>query len=98
MVPSVADQVTAVLVVFETEAVNATVPPDATVAVAGVTVTATAAETVIRNFCDPPELFESVTWMPKFDVPVAEGVPEIIPVVAPRDSPAGSCPHEIEKV
>jgi hypothetical protein len=98
MVPVVADQVTAVFVVFDTAAVNAKVPPDATVAVAGVTVTATATETVIRNFCEPPELFESVTWIPKLEVPVAEGVPEIIPLLAPRTSPAGNRPHEIAKV
>ena len=47
MVPFVAVQVTPVFVVFETVAVKVTLPPDAMVAVAGVTVTATAADTVI---------------------------------------------------
>src|SRR6266446_6621154 len=98
MVPSVAVQVTVWFDELVTVEVNAMVPGDWTVAVEGVTVTAMAAETVIRNFCDPPALFESVTWMPKFEVPVAEGVPEIIPVVAPRESPAGSCPHETANV
>ena len=45
--PVVAVQFTAVFAVFVTSAVKGTVPPDATVAAAGVTVTATAGETMI---------------------------------------------------
>jgi hypothetical protein len=36
--------------------------------------------------------WESVTLTVKLDVPVAEGVPEIVPVELPRDNPAGSEP------
>lgn len=47
MVPIVSDQLTAVLGAFDTNAVNEAVPADATVAVAGVTVTTTADDTLI---------------------------------------------------
>jgi hypothetical protein len=47
MVPLVADQVTLWFEEFVTRAVNETVPADCTVAVAGVTATTTAGETVI---------------------------------------------------
>jgi hypothetical protein len=40
----------------------------------------------------------SVTVAVKFDVPVAVGVPEIMPVVAARVSPAGSVPAVIDHV
>ena len=78
--------------------VNATVPGDWTVAVAGVTVTVTAAETVIWKVCVPVMPLESVAVTPKLKVPVVVGVPETVPLVVPRASPAGSCPEEIEKV
>jgi hypothetical protein len=98
MVPIVADQFTAVFGVFDTRALNGTVPADCTVAIAGVTVTTTAAETVTRKVCDPATLLESVTLTPKLDVPVVVGVPETVPVVALRTNPAGSCPDEMAKV
>src|SRR3979411_30062 len=98
MVPIVADQFTAVFGVFDTRAVNATVPADFTVAIAGVTVTTTAAETVTWKVCDPATLFESVTLTPKLDVPVVVGMPETFPVVALRPNPAGSGPDETAKV
>jgi hypothetical protein len=46
IVPGEADQVTATFDVFDTRAVNCSVPPEDTVAVAGMTVTDTAAATV----------------------------------------------------
>jgi hypothetical protein len=97
-VPVVTDQVTVWFEEFATAAVNATVPADCTVAVAGVTVTTTAGETVIWKVCDPSILLESVTLTPKLKVPVVVGVPETIPLVVPRESPAGTCPEEIAKV
>ena len=55
IVPGEADQVTATLDVFVTRAVNCVDMPEATVAVAGVTTTATLAPfvTVIRKGCPP---------------------------------------------
>jgi hypothetical protein len=44
------------------------------------------------------ELAESVAVTVKFDVPAAEGVPEIIPVAASRPNPAGRVPAEIDHV
>ena len=98
MVPGEADQVTAVFGVFDTRAMNATVPADCTVAIAGVTVTTTAAETVTWKVCDPPTLLESVMLTPKLKVPVVVGVPETVPVVALIANPAGNCPDEMAKV
>jgi hypothetical protein len=43
-------------------------------------------------------LLLSLTVAVKFDVPVADGVPEIMPVVAARLSPAGSAPAVIDQV
>src|SRR5258706_2842967 len=93
MVPIVADQLTAVFDVLDTGAVNETVLADSTVAVAGVTVTTTAGETVIWKVCDPATLLESVTLTPKLKVPVAEGVPETVPLVVSGNPPAGSPPE-----
>ena len=98
MVPIVADQVTAVFGVFDTRAVKGTLPADGTVAMVGVTVTTTAGETVIWKVCDPPTLLESVTLTPKLEVPLVVGVPETVPLVVARASPAGSCPEEIANV
>ena len=98
MLPRVADQVTAVFDVFDTRAVKDALPADGTVAITGVTVTTTAAETVIWKVCDPATFLESVTLTPKLKVPAAFGVPEIVPVVALSATPAGSCPEEIAKV
>jgi hypothetical protein len=96
-VPVVADQVTVWFDELVTTTVNETVLADSTVAVAGVTVTTTAGETVIWKVCDPATLLESVTLTPKLKVPVPEGVPETVPLV-PSANPAGSCPDEIAKV
>jgi hypothetical protein len=43
-----------------------------------------------------PEL--SATETEKVDVPVADGVPEIMPVVVPSESPAGRLPLEMLQV
>ena len=86
------------MAVFVTRAVKGTVPPDTTVAAAGVTVITTAGETVIWKVCDPATLKESVTLIPKLKVPVVVGVPETVPLLVESKSPAGSCPDEIEKV
>lgn len=40
----------------------------------------------------------SLTVRVKFEVPLVEGVPEIIPVVAARVSPAGRLPEVIDQV
>jgi hypothetical protein len=40
----------------------------------------------------------SLTVAVKLEVPVAEGVPEITPVVAARVSPAGSLPEVIDQL
>ena len=66
--------------------------------VVGVMVTATAGETVIVKVCVPVPPLESVAVTLKLKVPVAVGVPETVPVVELRESPAGSCPDEMEKV
>ena len=89
---------TEVFGVFDTRAVNGTVPADCTVEVVGVMVTATAGETVIWKGCDPATLLESVTLTPKLVVPLAVGDPDTVPVLAARVSPAGNCPDEIENV
>jgi hypothetical protein len=94
----VADQVTAVLGVFVTRAVNCEVPADGTVAVVGVTVTTIAGEMVAWKVCDPATFLESVTLTPKVKVPAVEGVPETVPLLGLMTNPAGSCPDEIAKV
>ena len=81
---------TEVFGVFDTRAVNGTVPAEGTVVVAGVTVTTTAGKTVIWKLCDPPTLLESVTLTPKLNVPLVVGKPDTVPVVVLRASPAGS--------
>jgi hypothetical protein len=43
-------------------------------------------------------LLLSVTVAVNFEVPVAEGVPEIVPVVAASVSPEGRLPEEIDQV
>src|ERR1700726_2675438 len=98
MLPAFAVQLTAVFAVFVTSAVKGTVPPDATVAAPGVTVIATAADTVIWKVCDPATLLESVTFTPKLEVPVVVGVPETLPLLVLSSRPAGSCPDEIAKL
>ena len=45
---------------------------------------------VIEYACDPVERWESVAVIVKADVPVAVGVPEMVPPV--RVSPAGRVP------
>ena len=40
----------------------------------------------------------SATWAVKLDVPAVVGVPEITPVAALSDSPAGSEPADIDQV
>jgi len=40
----------------------------------------------------------SLTVTVKFEVPLVEGVPEMIPVVAARVSPAGRLPEVIDQV
>ena len=40
----------------------------------------------------------SVTVAVKFDVPLVDGVPEIVPLVAARVSPAGRLPDVIDHV
>jgi hypothetical protein len=40
----------------------------------------------------------SLTVAVKFEVPLVEGVPEMIPVVAARVSPAGRLPEVIDQV
>jgi hypothetical protein len=94
----VADQVTEVFEVFDTSAVREAVPADGTVAAAGVTVTTTAGETVTWKVAEPETLLESVTVTPKLDVPVAVGLPEIVPLDALRTRPAGSSPDEVAYV
>jgi hypothetical protein len=43
-------------------------------------------------------LWESVTLTVKFEVPAVVGVPEIVPVELPRDSPAGRLPDRTDHV
>ena len=93
--PRVADQVTVWFDELVTVEVKATVPGVCTVAVAGVTVTATAGDTVIWKVCVPVTVFESVAVTPKLKVPVAVGEPDTVPLFVPRESPAGNCPDEI---
>lgn len=66
-VPEDANQVTAMLDVLVTRAVNWVDAPEATVAVVGVTVTTTLGVlvTVITKACPVPWSEESVTWTPK---------------------------------
>ena len=92
-----ADQVTAGFDEFVTVEVKATVPADLIVAAVGVTVTATARETVIENVCAPVTPLESVAVTPKLNVPVVVGVPDVVPDEV-RVIPAGNCPDEIAKV
>ena len=40
----------------------------------------------------------SATWTVKLDVPAVVGIPEITPVAAVSDSPAGSEPVDIDQV
>jgi hypothetical protein len=40
----------------------------------------------------------SLTVAVKLDVPLEEGVPEIVPVVAVIERPAGSCPDVMDQV
>jgi hypothetical protein len=74
--------------------VNCWVAPDATVAVSGVTATAMLPlfETVTWNACEAEFDVESVAATVKLKDPVLLGIPEMVPVVAPRISPVGSCP------
>jgi hypothetical protein len=89
MVPVVSVHVTLVFDVFDTSAVKARVPAEATVPMVGVRVTATAGETVSEKACEPETFFESVTLIVKFEVPAAVGVPETVPLEL-RVSPAGN--------
>jgi len=41
---------------------------------------------------------ESVTEMPKEKLPLAEGMPEMMPVLGARARPAGSCPEAMLQV
>ena len=67
-------------------------PPDGNVAVAGVKVTATLAgfETAICKDCCLDSPLESATEMAKLKLPVAVGVPTIVPAESPRTTPGGS--------
>lgn len=94
MVPTEAVQVTTLLEALLTTAENCLLPGDATVVVAGETVTTTApgAETVI---CKAVVLWPptgSLTVILKLDVPATVGVPEIVPLVELRAKPAGNAP------
>ena len=64
----------------------------------GVTLTATAGETVTVKLCDPVTLCESVALTVKLEVPALCGVPETIPLLVLSDSPAGNCPEESANV
>jgi len=97
--PGEADQVTATLDVLVTNAVNCSVPPEATVAVAGVTVTATGAITVrvkdLEEVCFGEE--ESVTSTVILNWPVCDVVPESHPADCTA-IPVGSEPEESVQV
>jgi hypothetical protein len=98
-VPGEADQVTATLDVLLTKAVNAVDAPEATLAVVGVMVIATAAFTVrVRDF-DEVSFGdeESVTSMVAVNEPVCEVVPEIDPADCTA-IPLGSVPEESDHV
>lgn len=81
IVPKEADQVTAAFDALLTNAVNCSVPPEATVAVVGVTVTATGATTVRVNGCVDVCFgeAESMTSTVILNWPVCEVVPETDP-------------------
>ena len=99
IVPGEADQVTATFDVLLTRAVNCAVAAEDTVAVAGVTVTATLAafDTVTWNEFLPACELESVAETAKLKDPVWLGVPEMVPVVSPRSRPEGSWPDATVK-
>jgi len=54
--------------------------------------------TVICNACSFESPLESATETPKLKLPLAVGVPEIVPVLPPRTTPAGSSPDAVEKL
>ena len=89
--PAVVAHVTAEFEALLTCALNCFELPVDTVAVAGVTLIATAAfsATFICKDCCLECPFESETATAKSEVPVAVGMPEIAPVV-PRRMPSGS--------
>lgn len=63
---------------------------------AGASAAATTIEVAADFVCAGEPL--SVTVAVKLDVPLVVGVPEIIPVVAARVSPAGNVPTVIDQV
>ena len=91
-VPGDAVQVTATFEVLLTSAVNCWIAPEDKVVVAGVTATATLPvfETVTWNGWVAECELESVADTVKLYDPVLLGIPETVPVVAPRTNPAGS--------
>ena len=101
MAPPVADQVTAVLVVPVTAAVNCCVAPDCSVAEVGEIVIATGAAATVSESALVAVTgvgAESLAAKVGLKDPEAVGVPEIAPVLALRLTPAGNAPAEIDHV
>jgi hypothetical protein len=80
----------------ETVAVKVTLIPVPAVSAEEVSVVALAAGVTVREkeaTTVAGVLSESATWMAKVEVPAAVGVPEMTPVAAASDSPAGRLPE-----
>lgn len=95
--PTLACQVTAVLLVFVTRTENCWVFPEPTEATGGVTTTFTGdgvppLTTSLNHFSPASVLGWSVTTTLKMKVPAAVGVPEIAPVEALTDIPGAIVP------
>ena len=97
--PCDADQVTARFEVLLMRAENCAVPPEATEAVTGVTLTATFATsaTMICKDCCLECPLESDAVMAKLKLPEALGVPATLPAEASA-MPPGNWPEATEKV
>jgi hypothetical protein len=96
MLPALADQVTAVLLVLVTTAVNCTLPPAVTDGSAGeiCTLTVLTVEVIVtvyvRDAVEPEGLLVTVIVNVKVDALV--GTPEMLPVSGLRTSPVGNSP------
>ena len=102
MLPALADQVTAVLLVLLTTAENCAFPPAATVGSAGEICTVThwpQAATVMVYARKPEVPFGSpLTATKNANVPASVGIPEMLPVCGSRTSPGGTLPSLIAKL